>query len=167
MSTGNYSRAAELWSAVCFKFSRTGWKFIDSLQIENLVTCYRELGNFTALIDCYICLIKNAMFFTPGQVSNYSQELISCIRKVAEPILKKECVIFRIGTMNLVDPISDLDSVLIHLQIHSMVKEEFHFDRISVKLNSGNSVDLVCDIEKSVLSFGQNTITLKAHVIAF
>ncbi|KAH6578982.1 hypothetical protein BASA61_010562 [Batrachochytrium salamandrivorans] len=40
---GNYERAAELWEALAFKHSETGWHQIEIVIIERLAKCYREL----------------------------------------------------------------------------------------------------------------------------
>eukprot|EP00842_Homolaphlyctis_polyrhiza_P006352 jgi/Hompol1/6718/HPOL_002317-RA len=157
-SRQNYEMAAQVWGKVAFKHANSEWHHIETVVIERLAICQRELGQHRQLVESCLYLAMYPQLVTEGKAEYFVDELHRAAVAMSEPIHRHGSELFVISIVSVVNQLGDDDDVIAAVNIKSVLAKEFMATKLALTLTAGDGKEMVCTAQDTLLHPGKNVV---------
>ncbi|KAL2913823.1 hypothetical protein HK105_206702 [Polyrhizophydium stewartii] len=163
-SQEDYEKAAEIWERVAFRHSESGWHHIETVIVECLARCYRELRRCLCehldacrtLVESCLYLVSHPKLMDAQKAEQLVDELNGAAIAMAEPISRHMSDLFGVSIASVINRAGDDDEIVIELNIRSVLVKDFNMTRVLLTLTAGDGKEMICECHNVVLHTGKN-----------
>ena len=160
---GQFDKAAQIWDQIAFKYSDDGWHTIEALQLERFAACCRILHLHDKLAACCLYLVSHPSLLTLKTCDEYLDELKVTSQLMDSILVRRNLSIFNVKVTSIVTPVSEMDNIVVNIDIYSTLSREINVDIIELKLESLDGRAMLPLAEILCIKPGSNAIQLSCQ----
>ncbi|KAJ3413632.1 hypothetical protein HDV05_007776 [Chytridiales sp. JEL 0842] len=161
-----YAAAADIWEQLSGALAGNGWLAFDSIIIEKLSICQKELGKLTKFVDACLQVLANTRLTDNSAQLNLVDQVSEYARKMEESLMLRQSSIFSISVQKVTSTIEDDGGIVLYVDVHCALPQSIEVDEIQISLRDSESTDVSCKVSKIRVVSGHNSIRLVSEKIA-
>jgi hypothetical protein len=160
----NYTKAAEIFEEICFKYSEHGWNHIDTVLIERYAISQRQLKRTKNLVRAYLHLVQFPTHLILETADHYLHQLKLSCQEVDIGYQARNNPLLEIIDLEVVDELNIGCPLRAEITIFSAIIKEFQFDHMSLSFAAGDGAHMIFEMGDITLQPGSNKFKVAAKV---
>ncbi|KAF9585067.1 hypothetical protein BGW38_004020 [Lunasporangiospora selenospora] len=155
-----YAEAARILESITWRYGHNHWTVLENELVIKYALCLKELGNSSKYAQACLTLLRNMDDLSDNDKVFYSNELFSTVtsKDYEEEIAHEFAPMFDVKVVSVVDILQEEDGSYVDIMIDNKLPKEIKFNKLSVRMVSGEVDELWFNTRHGVLKPGKNTV---------
>ncbi|KAJ3288846.1 hypothetical protein HK104_007926 [Borealophlyctis nickersoniae] len=152
--------ASEVWESMVYNYSSNGWYDLDTIILERLSECQKQLGQLHKYVESCMYLMANSALLSAERVSEFVKDVGEVAGRMDSPVVRHNDQVFRVQVLSLIDKIADDDGIIVEIEVHSSLPSDFKFSDMALVFSGEESHQFRCNLSDVTLRPGSNVLKL-------
>ncbi|KAF9418231.1 hypothetical protein BGZ94_009752 [Podila epigama] len=163
-----YAEAARILESITWRYGHNHWTVLENELVIKHAKCLRELGDTTKYAQVCLTLLRNMDDLKEEEQLYYANELFSAVtsKELKQEIYHEFQPMFSVKVVSMVDILQDDDGSYVDIEIDNKLPKEIEFNKLSVRMVSGEVDELWFNIRHGVMKPGKNSYRVTCETSA-
>ncbi|KAG0203033.1 hypothetical protein BGX28_004559 [Mortierella sp. GBA30] len=163
-----YAEAARILESITWRYGHNHWTVLENELVIKHAKCLRELGDSVKYAQACLTLLRNMADLKEEDRLYYSTELFNTVtsKEVKQEIYHEFAPMLNVQVVSVVDILQDDDGSYVDIMIDNKLPKEFEFNKLSVRMVSGEIDELWFNIRHGIMKPGKNTFRVTCETSA-
>ncbi|KAF9438535.1 hypothetical protein BGZ76_007066 [Entomortierella beljakovae] len=154
-----YAEAARILESITWRYGQTRWTLLENELVIKHAKSLKELGETAKYAEACLTLLRNMDDLSDDDKLHYSNELFNTVtsREHKIEIHHEFAPMFTVKVTSVVDILQDDDGLYVDILIDNKLPKEFEFNKLSVRMVSGEVDELWFNLRHGIMKPGKNT----------
>ncbi|KAF9354401.1 hypothetical protein BGX26_007772 [Mortierella sp. AD094] len=163
-----YAEAARILESITWRYGQSRWTVLENELVIKHAKSLKELGETAKYAEACLTLLRNMDDLKDEDKLYYSNELFSTVtsKEHKQEIHHEFAPMFTVKVVSVVDTLQDDDGSYVDIMIDNKLPKEFEFNKLSVRMVSGEVDELWFNIRHEIMKPGKNTFRVTCETSA-
>ncbi|KAG0346542.1 hypothetical protein BG004_001467 [Podila humilis] len=163
-----YSEASRILESITWRYGHNHWTVLENELVIKHAKCLRELGDTPKYAQACLSLLRNMDDLKEEDLLFYSNELFSTVtaKELKQELYHEFQPMFSVKVVSVVDILQDDDGSYMDIMIENKLPKDVEFNKLSVRMVSGETDELWFNIRHGVIKPGKNTYRVSCETSA-
>ena len=161
-----YAEAARILESITWRYGHNRWTVLENELVIKHAKCLRELGDTMKYAQACLTLLRNMDDLKDDEKLFYSNELFSTVtsKELKQDIYHEFVPMFTVKVVSVVEILQDDDGSYVEIMIENKLPKDIDFNKLSLRMVSGEVDELWFNFRHGVLKPGKNTFRVTCEV---
>lgn len=161
-----YADAARILESITWSYGHSRWTVLENELVIKHAKCLRELGDTNKYAQACLTLLRNMDDLKDDEKLYYSNELFSTVtsKELKQEIYHEFAPMFTVKVVSVVEILQDDDGSYVEVMIENKLPKDIDFNKLSLRMVSGEIDELWFNFRHGVLKPGKNTFRVTCEV---
>ncbi|OAQ29544.1 hypothetical protein K457DRAFT_125745 [Linnemannia elongata AG-77] len=163
-----YAEAARILESITWRYGHNRWTVLENELVIKHAKCLRELGDTIKYAQACLTLLRNMDDLKDDEKLHYSNELFSTVtsKELKQEIYHEFAPMFTVKVVSVVEILQDDDGSYVEIIIENKLPKDIDFNKLSLRMVSGEVDELWFNFRHGVLKPGKNTFRVTCETSA-
>ncbi|KAG0212329.1 hypothetical protein BGX33_003699 [Mortierella sp. NVP41] len=163
-----YAEAARILESITWRYGHNRWTVLENELVIKHAKCLRELGDTIKYAQACLTLLRNMDDLKDDEKLYYSNELFSTVtsKELKQEIYHEFAPMFTVKVVSVVEILQDDDGSYVEIMIENKLPKDIDFNKLSLRMVSGEVDELWFNFRHGVLKPGKNTFRVTCETLA-
>ncbi|KAF9146695.1 hypothetical protein BGX30_010757 [Mortierella sp. GBA39] len=163
-----YAEAARILESITWRYGHNRWTVLENELVIKHAKCLRELGDTIKYAQACLTLLRNMDDLKDDEKLLYSNELFSTVtsKELKQEIYHEFAPMFTVKVVSVVEIIQEDDGSYVEIMIENKLPKDIDFNKLSLRMVSGEVDELWFNFRHGVLKPGKNTFRVTCETSA-
>ncbi|GJJ73122.1 trafficking protein particle complex subunit 10 [Entomortierella parvispora] len=163
-----YAEAARILESITWRYGHNGWTVLENELVIKHAKCLRELGDTNKYAQACLTLLRNMNDLNQEDQLFYANELFGTAgsKDLKQELYHQFAPMFDIKVVSVVDILKDEDGSYLDIIIDNKLPKEIEFNKLSLRMVSGEVDELWFNIRHGTLKPGKNPLRVTCETSA-
>ncbi|KAF9291883.1 hypothetical protein BGZ68_001437 [Mortierella alpina] len=163
-----YAEAARILESITWRYGHNHWTVLENELVIKHAKCLQELGDSVKYAQACLTLLRNMDDLKDEDKLHYSTELFRTVtsKELKQEIYHEFAPMFSVQVVSVVDILQDDDGSFMDIMIDNKLPKEIEFNKLSVRMVSGEVDELWFNIRHGIMKPGKNTFRVTCETSA-
>ncbi|KAF8983315.1 hypothetical protein BGZ46_010513, partial [Entomortierella lignicola] len=163
-----YAEAARILESITWRYGQNHWTVLENELVIKHAKSLKELGETTKYAEACLTLLRNMDDLKDEDKIHYSNELFNTVtsKEHKQEIHHEFAPMFTVKVVSVVDTLQNDDGSYIDIMIDNKLPKEFEFNKLSVRMVSGEVDELWFNLRHEIMKPGKNTFRVTCETSA-
>ncbi|KAG0060938.1 hypothetical protein BGZ90_003809, partial [Linnemannia elongata] len=163
-----YAEAARILESITWRYGHNRWTVLENELVIKHAKCLRELGDTIKYAQACLTLLRNMDDLKDDEKLHYSNELFSTVtsKELKQEIYHEFAPMFTVKVVSVVEILQDNDGSYVEIIIENKLPKDIDFNKLSLRMVSGEVDELWFNFRHGVLKPGKNTFRVTCETSA-
>ncbi|KAI1311282.1 hypothetical protein EDD11_003528 [Mortierella claussenii] len=163
-----YADAARILESITWRYGHNRWTVLENELVIKHAKCLKELGDTIKYAEACLTLLRNMDDLKDEDKLFYSNELFSTVtsKELRQEIHHEFAPMFTVKVVSVVDILQDDDGSYVEIMIENKLPKDVDFNKLSVRMVSGEVDELWFNIRHGIMRPGKNTFRVTCETSA-
>ncbi|KAF8934989.1 hypothetical protein BGZ58_005309 [Dissophora ornata] len=163
-----YTEAARIMESITWQYGNHNWTVLENELVIKHAKCLKELGDTVKYAEACLTLLRNMDDLKDEDKLYYSNELFSTVtsKELRQEIHHEFAPMFTVKVVSVVDIVHDDDGSYVDIMIENKLPKDIEFNKLSVRMVSGEVDELWFNLRHGVMKPGKNTFRVTCETSA-
>ncbi|KAF9168897.1 hypothetical protein BGX20_011082 [Mortierella sp. AD010] len=154
-----YADAARILESITWQYGKEHWTVLENELVIKHAKSLKELGETAKYAEACLTLLRNMDDLKDEDRLYYSNELFSTVtsKEHKQEIHHEFAPMFTVKVVSVVDTLQDDEGSYVDIMIDNKLPKEFEFNKLSVRMVSGEVDELWFNVRHEIMKSGKNT----------
>ncbi|KAG0299826.1 hypothetical protein BGZ98_009724 [Dissophora globulifera] len=163
-----FVEAARILESITWRYGQNHWTVLENELVMKHAKCLKELGDTVKYTEACLTLLRNMDDLKDEDKLYYSTELFSTAtsKELKQEIHHEFAPMFTVKVVSMVDILQDDDGSYVDIMIENKLPQDIEFNKLSVRMVSGEIDELWFNLRHGVIKPGKNTYRVTCETSA-
>ncbi|KAF9178014.1 hypothetical protein BGZ51_008181 [Haplosporangium sp. Z 767] len=163
-----YAEAARILESITWRYGHSHWTVLENELVIKHANCLRELGDTVKYAQTCLTLLRNMDDLKDEDTLYYTNELFKTVtsKELKQEIYHEFAPMFTVKVVSVVEILPDDDGSYLEIMIDNKLPKEIEFNKLSVRMVSGEVDELWFNIRHGVMKPGKNNFRVACETSA-
>ncbi|KAF9906523.1 hypothetical protein EC991_000530 [Linnemannia zychae] len=163
-----YAEAARILESITWRYGHNRWTVLENELVIKHAKCLRELGDTIKYAQACLTLLRNMDDLKDEEKLHYSNELFSTVasKELKQEIYHEFAPMFTVKVVSVVEILQEDDGSYVEIMIENRLPKDIDFNKLSLRMVSGEVDELWFNFRHGVLKPGKNTFRVTCETSA-
>ncbi|KAG0265540.1 hypothetical protein BG011_004568 [Mortierella polycephala] len=168
LAVKKYAEAARILESITWRYGHSHWTVLENELVIKHANCLRELGDTVKYAQACLTLLRNMDDLKDEDTLHYTNELFKTVtsKELKQEIYHEFAPMFTVKVVSVVDILPDDDGSYLEIMIDNKLPKDIEFNKLSVRMVSGEIDELWFNIRHGVMKPGKNNFRVTCETSA-
>ncbi|KAF9979567.1 hypothetical protein BGZ65_006365, partial [Modicella reniformis] len=163
-----YAEASRILESITWQYGQYRWTVLENELVIKYAKCLKEMEDTVKYVEACLTLLRNMDDLTDENRLYYSNELFNAAtsKELRQEIHHEFAPMFTVKVVSVVDILQDDDGSYVDIMLENKLPREIGFNKLSVRMVSGEVDELWFHIRHGVMQPGKNTFRVTCETSA-
>ncbi|KAG0366908.1 hypothetical protein BC939DRAFT_466538 [Gamsiella multidivaricata] len=163
-----YAEAARILESITWRYGHSRWTVLENELVIKHAKCLKELGDTVKYTEACLTLLRNMDDLKVDDKLFYSNELFNAAtsKELRQEVHHEFAPMFAVKVVSVVDILQDDDGSYVDIMIDNKLPKDIEFNKLSVRMVSGEVDELWFNIRHGVMKPGKNNFRVTCETLA-